>query len=134
MRASLGDGTTAGRCEPAQGVELWFTEQVVAILAHPVQPGEYRLVVDALALDVEKRPFAQRVLDAGQRRRRRARGTVAAGHHPVMRARVVVQVVRGGHGGHGHGHYGQQRGDRHDCRFEAHHTTVFRHLWTTTTV
>lgn len=52
------------RCEPAQGVKLWFSEQIVTILAHPVQPGEYRLVVYALALDVEERPLAKRMFDA----------------------------------------------------------------------
>jgi len=100
-------------------VELWFPEQVVTVLAHPVQPGEYRLVVHALALDVEERPFAERVLDARLR--------PDAGH-PVVAAGVVVQVVRGRDRGHGHGHDGHQRGRQHQRGFEAHSSAVFRHL------
>lgn len=53
-------------CEPAKRVELRFPEQVVTVLAHPVQPGEYRLVVHAFALDVEERPFAEGMIDVRQ--------------------------------------------------------------------
>jgi len=113
-------------------MELWFSEQVVTVLAHPVQLGEYRLVVHALALDVEERAFAERVIDARQHGRRRT----AAGH-PVVAARMVVQVMCGRNRDHGYGHYGQQRGHQYQCGFEA-HSAVFRHLqsktnkkWTT---
>lgn len=120
MEGKSGGGEIrAGDCEPAKRVELWFPEQVVAVLAHPVQPGEYRLVVHALALDVEERPFAERVLDARQR--------PDAGH-PVVAAGVVVQVVRGRDRGHGHGHDGHQRGRQHQRGLEAHPSAVFRHL------
>lgn len=93
---------------PAQGMELWLSEQVVTVLAHPVQLCEYRLVVHALALDVEERAFAERVIDARQHGRRRT----AAGH-PVVAARVVVQVMCGWNRDHGYGHYGQQRGHQY---------------------
>lgn len=95
-------------------MELRFPEQVVTVLAHPVQPGEYRLVVHALALDVEERPFAEGMVDARRQRRRPDAG------HPVMTAGMMVHVqVRGRNRGHGHGHYGQQRGHQHQRRFEA---------------
>jgi len=93
-------------------VELWFPEQVVTVLAHPVQSGEYRLVVHAFALNVEERPLAKRVIDSRQRRRRRP-GRAAARHHPMVAARVVVQVVSGWYGDHGHGHYRHQCGHQH---------------------
>jgi len=42
-------------------MQLWFPEQVVAILADTVQTGEDTLVIHALALDVEEGPFTQRM-------------------------------------------------------------------------
>lgn len=40
-------------------MQLRFPEEVVAVLADAVQTGEDALVVHALTLDVEERPFAQ---------------------------------------------------------------------------
>jgi len=42
-------------------MQLRFPEEVVAVFADAVQTGEDALVVHALALDVEERPFAQRM-------------------------------------------------------------------------
>lgn len=45
----------------AKHMQLRFPEQVVAVFADTIQTGEDTLVVHALALDVEERPFAQRM-------------------------------------------------------------------------
>lgn len=49
----------------AKHVQLRFPEEVVAIFTDAVQTGEDALIVDALALDIEERSFAQRMTVEG---------------------------------------------------------------------